>query len=293
MIKFEWQEHRKLSVFYKQHGYAILKNQNSSFLNETRALYDLFTSQDLSTLTNTAFLNREGVARHRIDILRQYPLARRSFDDQISGLVREIADAVSLRGRLCYTHCKLSFKIPGMEVTWWPHQDAGYKAQGEATDGFALFWALEDMDESNGTLELYEGSHRAGILFHSRKTENVRLGDSQMEVSDIKSFPKITLNLNRGDIVIFSPFMVHGSGVSKTISKRLALIAEVESLQSLRLDDYGKKPIFIDPRELSISLSIYLTVISYCHPIRYWFLIRNIEGLNQLARKLLEWIRKL
>jgi len=240
-------------------------------------------------LKETAFLNKDGIARHKIDMMRNYPPVKEIFDNHINGVISKLADGIKLQTPLYFTHSKLSFKVPNAEVSWFPHQDIGYKDPKEIRQGFALLLALEGMDNNNGALELYEGSHKAGRIKHDRKKENMDLGDGQMEVDDLSRFLKLTIDLNMGDIVIFSQYMVHSSGISTTDSYRLALISEVEELKSLKLDDYGKIPVFIG--RIPIYSRIYLLMRSYTSLTKYWFMIRKISGLNKIARKAVDLMK--
>jgi len=292
MKKFKWDQHSEYINFYKKEGYVILENDNTKFLDATKKIFEIFNAQDLSNSKEVAFLNKDGVARHKIDIMRNDLFVKKVFDDYINNIVFRMGEGVSLKTPLYYTHCKLSFKVPNAEVSWFPHQDIGYKDPKEIRNGFALFQALENMNKDNGALELYEGSHKVGRINHDRIKENVDMGDSQMEIDDLSSFSKLTINLNMGDIVIFSQYMVHSSGVSTNNSHRLSLISEVEELKSLRLDDYGKMPIFIGPKKISIFSKIYLVLKSYVNPSRYWFMIRKINGLNKIARKVVDFMKR-
>ena len=291
MKKFKFEENEDIINFYKKEGYVVIENSDEGFLRSVKKIYAALNIQNLSDSKDVAFLNKDGIARHKINMMRNYPLVREIFKNYINDLIIRLASGIKLQTPLYFTHSKLSFKIPNAEVSWFPHQDIGYKDPKEILQGFALMLALEKMDESNGTLELYEGSHKVGRINHDRKKENIHLGDSQMEIDDLSCFPKLTLDMNMGDIVIFSQYMVHSSGISTTNSHRLALISEVEEMKNLKLDDYGKIPIYIEPGNISIFSKMYLLFKSYISFTRYWFKIRQIKGLNKIARKLIDLIR--
>jgi hypothetical protein len=46
------------------------------------------------------------------------------------------------------------------------------------------------MNEQNGTIEVYEGSHKNGRINHSKITENIHTGDVQLFVEDLSMFKK-------------------------------------------------------------------------------------------------------
>lgn len=293
MRSFLWNESDNAAEFYRNEGYVVFNNNVDSYLGATQDIFSLFQDEDLTTSKGQAFLNDEVVPRHKIDLIRNYTSVKNLYKDYLNVLIEKFSKNIDLHGDLYFTHCKLSFKIPNKKVNWFPHQDIGYKSQNDIRDGFAIFLALEDMDAKNGSLEIYEGSHLVGRINHDRQTENIDLGDGQMEIEDLSRFKKVPLELKRGDVVIFSQFMVHSSGISTTKSKRLAIISEIEEMQSpMKLDDYGKPPIFLNGKSTSWLSNFRISLKSGLSVTKYWFIVRDVKFLNKLARQLVNLVKK-
>ena len=180
----------------------------------------------------------------------------------------------------------MSFKQIESNGGWYPHQDNGYKSEGDIREGFAIFVCLEDMSEANGCIQIFPKSHKLGLLSHSRLIEDERTGDNQLLIKDIpKNIDPKSMIAKKGDIIIFSSNTIHQSLSTNNSSKRLSLIAEIESFDSLKLDDYGKIPIFsIGSLEL-LEKVILLTKVLFS-PYFYWRIIKKNRRLALMIRKL-------
>ena len=97
------------------------------------------------------------------------------------------------------------------------------------------------MNLQNGALEVFQESHKLGTLPHVRRSESSS-GDGQY-IIERKNIPsdlrKIVLAANAGDIIIFHQDCIHMSSQTKTDSRRLAFIFEIEEYKNYELDDYG------------------------------------------------------
>jgi ectoine hydroxylase-related dioxygenase (phytanoyl-CoA dioxygenase family) len=187
---------------------------------------------------------------------------------------------------LVFTHSKLSFKIPGAGVNWFPHQDNGYKFRTDLRSGFAIFMCLEDMDDGNGCLQIFPRSHKLGTLPHERVIEDASTGDNQLRIQSIPpTLSSRSVIGKKGDVIAFSCNTIHQSGSSHVQSKRLALIAEVEEYTSRKLDDYGKAPIPARGAYAKID-ELLMHAKSVVTPYTIWRVVKK-------NRRLALWIRKL
>ena len=94
---------------------------------------------------------------------------------------------------------------------WFPwHQDSKHRRQGtelfEDLNGKGSFveslLAIDPMADDNGPIEVLIGSHREGHLYE---------GLSQRLPQLQSRYPKATLHMNPGDVLLMSPFTVHQS----------------------------------------------------------------------------------
>jgi ectoine hydroxylase-related dioxygenase (phytanoyl-CoA dioxygenase family) len=269
---------------YRREGYCHLRSADPYFQQLVSRCHAYYS--DNRAHRNVAFRNAAGVPRHVVDVFRDRASPAKTL--YRSGfLITAIEALFPRRGRLVFTHSKLSFKTPGAATNWFPHQDNGYRKPGQdLRPGFAVFICLEDMDEQNGCLEVFPGSHQLGTLPHERVIEDGSTGDNQMRLVAIPSgLQPRPLIARKGDVIIFSADTIHQSGPS-TSSRRLALIAEVDQHRLLRLDDYGRPPVAM--RETRAGLTdVLLHVRSLLSPHTVWRQVKKSRRLTLLVRRAL------
>jgi len=272
--------------FYEEFGFAHFRSSSSSFISVIDKCFRYYSSAKKNNSSkNIAFRSADGRPKHIIDIFRDKNSD--SFKIYSSNVVKTlIKKNVSPNERFIFTHSKMSFKQVQSDSIWQPHQDNGYKTQGDIREGFAIFICLEDMNEENGCLQVWPGSNKLGLLPHSRIIEDKKTGDNQFYVEDVPNniTPK-SIIAKKGDIIIFSSNTIHHSLSSKSTSNRLSLIAEIECFNSLKLDDYGKVPIFSIGSIRLFEKIMLLLKIMYS-PYFYWRIIKKNRVLAMLIRKL-------
>lgn len=143
--------------------------------------------------------------------------------------------------RAYVTHSKISLKEPGKNHAWLPHQDSGYKER--SAEGFTVAVFLERADESNGSLQVYPGSHLKGRIPHSvAATEGDFAGQKVCTPPAIKP---VTIEAEQGTVMFFSLDLVHQSPPNMGTGKRLIFFFEVEEYTGTELDDRGKIPLLL------------------------------------------------
>lgn len=106
-------------------------------------------------------------------------------------------------------------KKPGGEEFPW-HQDNGYN---RLLDEHYQFWlALTDMKPENGGLWIQPGSHRGGLRRHTVIGKHVYCPGRPRD--------GIPIVAQRGDVVLFSSYMLHMTTPNVTDRYRLAYVAE-------------------------------------------------------------------
>ena len=205
-------------------------------------------------------------------------------------LVQQIIGAFfprQLRDKLFFTHSKLSVKSKKQAKGWSPHQDSGYKKHSEKHSGLTIICALEDMDEENGCLRIYPGSHSEGPLEHTRVAGAKDAGDGQLEVKFFNLGPDIPIIAKTGDILVFDLNTIHYSKNPKSDSNRLAVITEVESMRWYQLDADRRPPIpvFENSSTVRNAVMLFITAVS---PSFYGALLRS----SPIGRALRKYLRR-
>lgn len=127
-------------------------------------------------------------------------------------------------------------KIQGAPEFPW-HQDNGYN---RLKQGHFQFWvALSGINAQTGLLWLQPGSHKLGVLSHSRN------GTHQVGPSDATR--PIAVEAEPGDVILFSSLMLHRTDPNISDNPRLVYVVEYMALD--QIDPYIAPPYFIAARD--------------------------------------------
>jgi len=124
-------------------------------------------------------------------------------------------------------------KHPGAGVFRW-HQDNGYN--NLLTEHYQVWIALTESRNQNGALWLAPGSHKRGLLPHTRTAA------SQVEVT-AEVGETTCIDANLGDLILFSSLMLHRTGPNEAQTTRTAYVAEYMPLADY--DYYLDGPYFV------------------------------------------------
>ena len=113
------------------------------------------------------------------------------------------------------------FKFPGDQVTFEWHQDSKHRRYGtdlwDDVTGWGSFvettTAIDPMTPHNGPLRLIPGSHHRG---------HIPLDPPTGQIPEDAYDPEraVTLELDPGDVALFGPFLIHGSGPNESSHPR-------------------------------------------------------------------------
>ena len=147
--------------------------------------------------------------------------------------------------------------------------------------------ALEDMNEENGCLHVFPGSHKDGPLEHFRVIDEKYSGDGQLEVTGYNTLSGVPIIAKAGDLLIFDLNTVHYSENPKSDSNRLAVITEVEPMKWHQLDADRRPPIPVygNTSRFRRVIMFFITVLS---PSFYASLLRA----SSLGRPLRKYFRR-
>jgi ectoine hydroxylase-related dioxygenase (phytanoyl-CoA dioxygenase family) len=96
--------------------------------------------------------------------------------------------------------------------------------------------AIDPAHKANGCLTVIPGSHRWGLLSHKIPDMVVNAGFHGIQppkphTIDSLIEQQVYVELDPGSAVFFHPFLVHGSGLNKTTSFRLAMTTHYASAE--------------------------------------------------------------
>lgn len=127
-------------------------------------------------------------------------------------------------------------KIPGAPEFPW-HQDNGYNSLKQ--EHFQLWVALTEMTRGNGTLWLQPGSHKRGVLPHTR--------EGSYAVCPGNPDQALCIEADKGDVILFSSLMLHRTSANYSHDIRWAYVIEYMSLD--QFDPHIRPPYFIVARD--------------------------------------------
>ena len=221
--------------FYKKNGYlflkdffqkevvaSILKDAKNIFLKQfiKKGYTNIITLDDI----NDASFN-DMIYRLFVDDLEclsncgkqaQHLISLHSLS--ISNQVVELLNAVGLttpvirtRPVLYFNHPKLAKQKIFYKVD--AHQD--WRSMQGSLNSVVIWLPLVDVNKQLGALEILPGSHLQGL-----KTDHINNGFGMVELNTEEKSKLVTVEVKRGDALIFSSFLIHQSGENITDSPR-------------------------------------------------------------------------
>lgn len=119
-------------------------------------------------------------------------------------------------------------RIPGGYFGWGAHQDWS-SAQG-ALDQFVLWTPLMDVARDFYPIEIVPGSHKLGVLPGDRTNANSRGALITIEPGLVEEKEFVPVEMERGDVVVFSGLLVHRTGQGGRSGFRLACGARFDNV---------------------------------------------------------------
>jgi non-heme Fe2+,alpha-ketoglutarate-dependent halogenase len=105
-------------------------------------------------------------------------------------------------------------------VSW--HQDTYYRPL-EPKISATVWIALDDVDGQNAAMKVIPGSHRAGLLKHSRSSVTDSVLTLKCEQGQFREDEAVLFNLTAGQISIHDDRFVHGSPANRSDRRRAGL----------------------------------------------------------------------
>ena len=217
----------------RRHGLA-----SSDALSEEafeRGMFALFEA-DLAAFTNCGKHAQHLISLHRL-----------SLDQRIVGLLNELGlefPNISTRPVLYFNSPRLAKKEVYHRLA--PHQD--WRSMQGSLDSVVVWVPLVDVDRALGALEVLPGSHKQGLL-----PADMEDGYGHIAASfDTAAF--VPIEVEKGDALVFSTFLVHQSGTNVTESIRWSCHFRYNNLREHTFVDRGlPHPYIYKPTEELIT----------------------------------------
>jgi phytanoyl-CoA hydroxylase len=178
----------------------LAKEEDEGVYNEN--LYRLF-AEDLPTLMNCGKQIQHLISLHRF-----------SLHERILNVLAEIGlqfPVISTRPVMFFNHPRLAQKKVFYKVD--AHQD--WRSMQGSLNSVVIWFPLVDINKDLGALEIVPGSHLSGLM-----TEKIEQGFGMVHVDEAMQQKMIQVEVEQGDALLFSSFLVHQSGENITDKPR-------------------------------------------------------------------------
>jgi phytanoyl-CoA hydroxylase len=119
---------------------------------------------------------------------------------------------------LCATSTITKSIHKNKSIDW--HQDLAYDKKRDVSQ--IICWtSVTQSNPENGGLFVYPGSHAMGLVPHEKSEHYQR----DLKTIGMDSEKAVPMPMNRGQILVIHPLLVHGSSENKTAEDRIALMS--------------------------------------------------------------------
>ncbi|XP_026748432.2 phytanoyl-CoA dioxygenase, peroxisomal-like [Galleria mellonella] len=220
--------------FYKSNGYIILKNLISEKELDTisREYDEVFERKNRENIESSWVgkdaEDRKSDSPYTVKGLHNLQYHSAAFGKFLynEGLLDALEDVMETKNIILH-HTKAHLKPPDKGAAYPMHQDYHYFPY-EKHSMVAAFIHLDAANPENGGLFVYPGSHKLGPQedIGAKETLNNFHYVDQSKFPLEKATPVIA---ERGDIVIFSYLLIHGSSLNTSTRTRRMLLVQVAS----------------------------------------------------------------
>ena len=213
---------RKRDDLHKD-GYVTMENVFSDAeIAELRALllpmFDRFGELPARRARDVGAMAGQRSGSQQPEIDRASRFDKRLMKTAVYQKAREVA-AVMMGRRAHYVFDHAICKMPDSSTPTAWHQDQGYMLAGATLKTLNFWIPLQDVDESNGTMQYVPGSHRQEMMAHK---QDPALHPHVKTAGQVDENKAVTCVLKAGDLVLHHPLTLHGAGPNMSQAERLA-----------------------------------------------------------------------
>ncbi|XP_026725700.1 phytanoyl-CoA dioxygenase, peroxisomal-like [Trichoplusia ni] len=231
--------------FYKENGYIILKNvlceaDLAAITEEYDKLFARKNQEKMeSSWVGTDADDRKNSSEFTVKGIHNLQYHHAVFSSFLfnKNLLDALEDVMETKNIILH-HTKAHYKPPEKGAAYPMHQDYHYFPY-EKDSMVAAFLHLDAAGPENGGLFVYPGSHKLGPQHDVGAIESNFHYVDQAEFSLDKATPVIA---GRGDVVVFSYLLVHGSPANTSSRPRRMLLLQAASADDTPLGEQPLRP---------------------------------------------------
>ena len=132
-------------------------------------------------------------------------------------------------------------KPPGVDGRHPLHQDLRYFTLRPAEKIVATWTAIDRCTRENGCLSVVPGSHKRGLGWHG-DPDWTHVNSGFFALEEVELDARVHVEMEPGDLLLFHPLLVHGSGRNRSDGFRRAISTHYASADCERPDQPRKRP---------------------------------------------------
>ncbi len=226
---------KNIKPFFEENGYAIIKDffskkncdqflkiiykystkEYAPIMNPDRV--DFLISQSLQKIEKFNKLKEK--TKFIRDLQNDAEYFKSVITDQkILNLLKKIKNKKinALMSQMIFKKANTTYSLQ----SWEPHQDNSYP-KNKNGEYITINIFMNDSNKNNGTLYIWEKSHKYGIFNYKRKISYREKDSRPGNISKSKTkFEEKILNFKKGDLLILHGNLVHGSYPNKSRKSR-------------------------------------------------------------------------
>ena len=220
---------------YREHGYAVASSVfGTAEIAEIAAEFDRFEAEGLKhprtfRHQNMLYLIRDDPRAGRWLHFMQWPAYVSDVlqDYRVHVRLLEIVEPL-IGNNLKQIINQLSWKPPGSgQAVFAYHQDCRFRRPSSAYRSLASSYvqtgiAIDPHRPENGCMKVYPGSHRLGDLKLNveRGVSEAQYDEECLRKHDLNPERLVDLILEPGDVALWGPYTIHGSGLNRSAMNR-------------------------------------------------------------------------
>lgn len=212
-------------AFYRENGYLLVKgligkDEARAYRDEGHALIERLNRPDNDPTWGSARAMGGMATATRLKHCHDAQFYSAAFSRLIvDPRFTDVAAAVMGTENVQLHHTKMFIKPPEKGSPFPMHQDAPYFPHTKGTMGAAIFH-FDDAPQEKGCVRVVPGSYRRGLLEHDSE------GGWHLPYSEWPLEKAVPCEAEAGDVLFFSYFTVHGSGVNVSDEARTTLLVQ-------------------------------------------------------------------
>lgn len=217
-------------AFYRDNGYLLVKGlidkqEAAAYRAEGHALVERLNRPDNDPTWGSARAMGGAATATKLRHCHDVQFYSAAFSRLIvDPRFTDVAAALMQTENVQLHHTKMFIKPPEQGSPFPMHQDAPYFPHTKHTVGAAIFH-FDDAPEEKGCVRVVPGSYKRGLLEHQAD------GGFHLPFSDYPLESAVPCEAEAGDVLFFSYFTVHGSGVNTSGEARTTLLVQYRDPQ--------------------------------------------------------------